>query len=95
MILLWEKGKSLSSLFYSQLLLVLIVSPSGETGSVTMTSLNFSFQICKMEATSGLWMGLNEMRFDKHLALSNTTVNIQDYDPRIALARKGLRKDGV
>lgn len=43
-----ERRKTLLSV------LVLIVSLCGETGSVTLTSLNFSFQICKMEATLGL-----------------------------------------
>lgn len=61
-------------------MLVLIVSPSGDSGSVAVTSLDLSFQIYKMEAASELWIGVNEMRFDKHLAVSNTTVSIQDDD---------------
>lgn len=73
-----ERGKALLSV------LVLInfspdCLPVERLGSVTLTSLNFSFQICKMEVTSGLWRGLNEMRFDRHLAVSNPTVSIQDY----------------
>lgn len=47
---------------------------------MAVTSLDLSFQIYKMEAASELWIGVNEMRFDKHLAVSNTTVSIQDDD---------------
>jgi hypothetical protein len=44
---------------------------SKDTSSVTLTLLSFSLQICKMEFTPGLWIRLNEMMFNKFLAVSN------------------------